>query len=508
VQHRIALSLAGLAAAILFGLFGLQVGPSPIAVTNAAVNPSGYVDFSFYEPSISGSNTSADQVMTPTGEKPQSKLWYNDGLWWADMYSRAAHNHHIYKLNWPSTWVDTGTVLDTRVRTKSDCLWDGTHLYVVAGGGGPSNPVGNSTGADLPALLYRYSYNAATKQYTLDPKFPVTVRPGGAETIVIAKDKTGMLWVTYTQNSHVYVNHSLATDDSWAAPFVIPAAGVNTAVAPDDISSLIAYDGKIGVLWGNQTDGTYYFAYHADGAPASSWAGQAAWHDNLNPNGFADDHINLKSLQSDPSGNIYAAVKTSFTASNLPRILLLIGKKQPNGALSWRYVTYSNGNLSQSRPMVLIDTSHRALYMFAATEGGGKIWYKSTSLDNINFGNPATDPGQVFIENPSPYTALDNPTSTKQNVGYQSGLVVLASYDNEYQPSSSPATTDFYLHNVVDLTDPALGPTVTPSATSAPSATATATNTPTPRASGTPTPTPTRGPANAPGSVYLPLVQR
>jgi hypothetical protein len=39
----------------------------------SAVEDLGYRDFS----------SSANSVDNPTGEKPQSKLWFNDGLWWA-----------------------------------------------------------------------------------------------------------------------------------------------------------------------------------------------------------------------------------------------------------------------------------------------------------------------------------------------------------------------------------------------------------------------------------------
>jgi hypothetical protein len=51
-----------------------------------------------------------------------------------------------------------------------------------------------AAGADLPAKLYRYSYSGASHSYALDAGFPVTVRDGGAETIVIDKDTAGRFW--------------------------------------------------------------------------------------------------------------------------------------------------------------------------------------------------------------------------------------------------------------------------------------------------------------------------
>ena len=34
-----------------------------------------------------------------TGSKPESKLWYNDGIWWASMWSTSPAGYFIYRLN-------------------------------------------------------------------------------------------------------------------------------------------------------------------------------------------------------------------------------------------------------------------------------------------------------------------------------------------------------------------------------------------------------------------------
>jgi len=471
-------------------LFLIAVPPSTSQTVFATpADGAGYIDFSFYYPSIAGNFTSPDLVQTPTGEKPQSKLWYNDGRWWADLFNSAAGDYHIYSLDMNSQeWSDTNVALDTRPQTKADCLWDGTHLYVVSGGGQVS------TGANLPALLYRYSYNTISHSYTPDANFPVTIRNSGAETIVIDKDTSGVLWATYTHNNQVYISHSLAADTIWTTPAVMPAAGVNPNVASDDISSLIAYDGKIGVLWSNQNDGAFYFAYHTDGAgdSTSDWTGEVV----ASSTGLADDHISLKSLEADASGNVFAALKTSFTDPTLPRIVLLTGKKQNNGSLIWQSATVSNGAMNQTRPIVLIDTTNRQLYIFLSDEGGGKIYYKTTSLDNITF-DPSTK-GAEFISD-SQYPFINNVTSTKQNVNGATGIVVLASYDNQSHPGADPATTDFYMHNIIAPTDPTPTPTNTATATT----TATPTNTPTTTA--TPTNTQQAPPLS---KTYLPLLSK
>jgi hypothetical protein len=58
--------------------------------------------------------------------------------------------------------------------------------------------------------------------------------------IVLDKDSTGKLWVTYAQQNQVYVNRSLGDDSIWGRPFVPLVKG--TSVTSDDISAMVAYD--------------------------------------------------------------------------------------------------------------------------------------------------------------------------------------------------------------------------------------------------------------------------
>ena len=82
----------------------------------------GYRDFSY------GLNVTS----APTSEKPESKLWWNDAIWWGSLWNVASARYEIYRFDRPSqTWSSTGTAIDTRKSSKADCLWDGTKLYVA-----------------------------------------------------------------------------------------------------------------------------------------------------------------------------------------------------------------------------------------------------------------------------------------------------------------------------------------------------------------------------------------
>src|SRR6266542_3054698 len=111
---------SGLVVPLAIGMLACFALP---AAGQTAVN-AGYRDFSY---GTGGSNT-------PTGEKPESKLWYNDGVWWGSLWNNGVLDCHIYKLNLDTqAWTDTGTTLDPR-NSKADVLWEDASqkLYVAS----------------------------------------------------------------------------------------------------------------------------------------------------------------------------------------------------------------------------------------------------------------------------------------------------------------------------------------------------------------------------------------
>ncbi|MBD0282193.1 MAG: DNRLRE domain-containing protein [Thermoleophilaceae bacterium] len=371
----------------------------------------------------------------PTGSKPESKLWWNDGAWWASMWagSGSGQGFHIFRLDLATQrWIDTGVQLDDRAGTRADVLWDGTHLYVASH---VFSTCGCSTSSPgKPSRLYRYSYNPVTRSYSLDPGFPVAINDTSTETLVIDKDSTGTLWATWAQDKKVLVSHTVAGDDrTWVTPYVIPSGGASN-LASDDISTLVAFGGnKIGVMWSNQTDSAMYFAIHADGAADSQWTASPAIQSPL----YADDHANLRSLQSDGSGRVFAVIKTSLNDAptpdaNAPIVLLLVR----NAAGNWsNHPVWRVGDGSITRPILIIDESNLALHVFASSsESGGTIRTKTSSISSISF---PVGVGTVFLRDASQTNALNNATAGKRNVTRQSGLVVLASNDS----------SSYYWHN-------------------------------------------------------------
>ena len=365
-----------------------------------------------------------------TGAKPQSRLWWADGIWWGIMWDETQNGNFIYRLELATqTWSNTGTRVDGRATTRSDALWDGTKLYVG------SQLFSTLGAAGQNARLYRFSYDPGADRYSLDAGFPVNINAAKSESLVIDKDSTGRLWATWVQDARVYVNSSTTSDAVWGTPFVLPVAGAAN-LTTDDISSVVAFEGnRIGVMWSNQNDSALYFAEHVDGAPPDAW--QASRTAIQGPNN-ADDHINLKSIHAGAGGQVYAAVKTSHTSGSAPLIMLLV--RDPATG-NWASHVFGKVRDHHTRPIVMLDDVNRTIYMFATSnETGGTIYMKSTSMDAISF---EAGLGTPFIRDAAS-PDMNDATSTKQSVNPTSGLVVLASDD----------TTDHYWHNYLPLGDP------------------------------------------------------
>jgi hypothetical protein len=392
----------------------------------AAATDVGYRDFSY--PPRTGENSE------PTGEKPESKLWWNDGIWWGSLWSTSGNAYHIYRLNLATqSWIDTGTAIDDRRDSRADALWDGQKLYVA------SHIFAKNSGAPASSgqrgELFRYSYNSVTKSYSLDTGFPVEITGGESETLVIDKDSNGALWATWVESRKVMVNHSLnGNDATWGVPYVLPvgsAADVNS----DDISSVIAYSQHIGIMWSSQKGGeAMYFAVHPDSAPDNVWT-------NLLAYGVSgDDHLSLKSLEADSAGNVFAAIKTSNSSAVVVVLVCENNINRCKNASNWAsHTVYSSTTTSPTRPIMVIDESNRELMVFTRNSDDGQegIYYKIADMDNIQF--PA-GLGTPFI-NLASDPQMNDPTSTKQNVNATTGLVVLA----------SDSSTKYYVHNYMPL---------------------------------------------------------
>lgn len=426
------------AAAVLLVLTAAALGGS------AQADPG---DIGFPGPSATGA------AAATTGEKPESKLWWNDGSWWASMYDVGTADYYIWRLNLvTATWQRTNTRLDDRPGTHADVLWDqgSGKLYVA------SHAFSESQSSGDQARLYRYTYNTATDTYTPDAGFPVVIHNYKLETTVIDKDSTGQLWATWVQGGKVWVNHTICNptcnDASWGTPYVHPDT-VSNSVTSDDISSLVTFaNNRVGLMWSDQGDDTMYFSIRLDSAGDTTWQTKQIALGGPGTN-LADDHINLKSLHADTGDRVYAAVKTSKTGNDPLNVLL----RYDLSANTWSSAVFGVGNNDHTRPQILLDTTSNLVHMFATADaghGGGAIYRKTSPMNGTLSFTPSSGLGEKVLWDASS-DMMNNVTSTKQTVNATTGIVIMAieSGDKRYwwnylpldgspPPNAAPASVD------------------------------------------------------------------
>jgi hypothetical protein len=354
---------------------------------------------------------------SPTEDKPQSKLWFNDGIWWALMRTNtngADGNPDvtIHRLQTNHTWLNTGTVVDGRAASTGDALWTGSKLYVA------------SRVTNGPINAARMSYNATTDKYTMDSGFPKSVTSGSIESVTITRDSLGRLWITFTKPhpsdstlDQVWVAHSTTSDTTWTPPFLVPVA--DNVIKADDISSMVAFAGKVGVMWSDQQNQVVRFAVHPDSAADNTgWTMETA----LSGTRSADDHINLKSLLPDPAGRVYAAIKTSrgdasTDAPSDPSIRVL--SRSSTG--TWTASTAATVSEGLTRPQLALDASFNRLYVVMSTESGGSVYFRRSPLGaTMSF-----TPRATLLSFSG--ALINNATTAKAPITSASGLVVVAS---------------------------------------------------------------------------------
>jgi len=403
-----------------------------VAVPGGPAGGSPSSDSAFAQPAPPRTGSFQDARLTgysgaaPTADKAQSKLWFADGTWWAVMIDPKSQTFRIHRLDWATQeWRDTGAVVDDRTFAEVDCLWDGRHLYVASAGGAPYR---GQAGA-----VSRFSYDAATKTWSRDRGFPVQLTANGVSTMMIERDSTGRLWTSYIDRGHLVLNRSMGDDLTWGEPFTPPLKNVDTTAAR---AAIVHAGNEIVVIWSNKAENAVYFADHGDADPDDVWKAESQAVEGADE---ADDHLNAKAAVVDGEARVYVAMKTSLDAApghnpNDAQMLLL--EDRPDGSIR----KYLVGRIrdAHTRPVVLIDQADGMLYFVATSPfGGGRVYYKRTSLDAISF-SPGR--GQMLIASDAD-PLINDATSTKQTISQESGLVVLA-FDR---------STGRYLHGVLDL---------------------------------------------------------
>ena len=334
-------------------------------------------------------------ITSNVGEKPESKVWKQDGRWFG-VFSDTVGTH-VYRLD-GNVWTKTLQIsTDVGIMADVKTVGNVTHIFMEK---------------DLDSKLASIQFvPGAVPTYQMWSQRP-TLTSVPLATIVEAAtidiDTTGRMWVSYDEQiSKIQVKYSDYPYTTFSSPIVIAPN-----VFFDDLSSIIALPGgKIGVMWSDQNAERFGFRVHVDGADPNTWSanevpgGQSAL--NGVGGGMADDHINL-AVATD--GTLYAAVKTSYDIDPNPHIGILV--RRPNGTWDNFYGFNDIAFGNATRPMIqLNEKTHTLFYSY---DDDFNWVYRECST--ITF---ACTPSQILL------ASGKNATSTKQIV--DKDVVILTS---------------------------------------------------------------------------------
>jgi hypothetical protein len=429
----------------------------------------------------------------PSGDKPQSKLFYTDGTWFGGMFRYNAApspnaEHEIFKLDEGThSWVPANVTVDARDTSHADYLWDeGSQTLYVAS----TVPIPLTTptiATDDGIKIFKYTYNAATNAFTkvgATVTIPNTasvpnVSRGGAKTVTIALDSTGDLWTAWPKGDGVNIESGQVlyskSDDGgvvWSDPAQVPVQAANPIhdggqVDANDVVAVIAFGAgspsNVGIAWSDQSqtgspnDNGFYFAHIAAGADPTV---EANWTLEELPSLVttgdtekADDHINMKTTS---DGSVYMVGKTgtdtTACATNKNRPLVEFFARTPGGSWGTAHLVGTVGDCNTRPQLVISEQLDTAFVFLTSPNGGGTVYVKSAPLSGSEAyefraaADQNIQRGTAFIKSATE-TLIDDPSTTKQVVTAASGIVVIA---NNLTATGS-TNKRFFLHNEMSI---------------------------------------------------------
>jgi hypothetical protein len=264
-----------------------------------------------------------------TKDKPQSKLWYAHGSWWA----------------WLPVKDGSGVWRRTQAGWRREVHLD----PALRGLPGQADVWADGDGARAVLVGQDELAVAALKwksgRYVPDGA-PIRWRHNGppSETATIARGSDGLWWVAYDSQKKMLLRGSIDREGrQWRAPLVMNERDT----ADDDICAVIALPGGIGVIWSDQAHDGVYFRRPGSQIEVVAEGGQTA-----------DDHINA-AVSAD--GALFVAMKNSVDQDGSPQLVLRV--RDVKG--QWTSIPYAQRSASQqpSRPIAVIGGQPERLFL-------------------------------------------------------------------------------------------------------------------------------------------------
>lgn len=352
-----------------------------------------------------------------TAQKPQSKLWWDQGTWWAALPQDDGVWLWRYSNGRFEPQKAPGPLKGTGPDAECDVVLHDERLFILAF---------DKAAKEIPLHALTFSEGA----YRALPGYPVFLKaPEKAATMTCDVDSKGTLWVAFVDEQGQVVVQSLASRE--------PANGFTArhalaSVGPFDIAAVAAFKGHVGVLWCHQKAHRLAFRARRDGDPPDQWGPEEVVADAL---GVANDHINLAA---DAAGNLWAVTKHQ-TGPKMPPTQFSLRRRNAEGKWDKAFPVIPPGQ-NRTRPVVILDAEKPLAYV-VYTDRMAKPWPILIRRLSLEDGKQGEETRVLAAD-----YDLNNATDCKAMVSQATGLMVLA---GPHVPKAGPAC--FRLLSLEDL---------------------------------------------------------
>lgn len=338
-------------------------------------------------------------VPNPTADKPQSKLWYAQGFWWACLPAR--EGNQIWKRS-DAGWVRSDGAESPLygIHGHGDVYAERDRVYIVL-----------VSSQALTVVVLRYDGRQGSYVRAGCPTVWLVAASQKLETATITKDRTGRCWVAYNAGNSVWVR---ASRDVGATRWTVPIQ-IGCGTHPDDICTITRLQCGVGVIWSNQNTDSIRFRIHCDRCSPYNWNRE----ETVAQGGkTADDHLHAAVTE---DGTLYVATKTSLDELGKP--IFSLRERSPNG--HWRSRDYATlrADAKPSRPIALLSQYPPSLVLCHTVRGPGGL----SSIATLVYPRPCPELLDAAIEIIEPTQGLDNVTGCKSFLPPNAPAIVLAS---------------------------------------------------------------------------------
>lgn len=330
-------------------------------------------------------------VPAPTKDKPQSKMWFAQGTWWAWMPEPGG----------------------SRLWQRGAGGWMRREDLSGALRGLPGQAdvwaLNNEVAAVLvePKRLAFVRARIAGGTYVVVGKPVVFPLQGATETATVVRDGGGRWWIAYNEQRRMWVRGS-ADGERWDEPVEVS----KDAAAEDDICAIAVLPGGVGVIWSDQVQDAVLFRFHG-----SKWG---AVQTVARGNKTADDHFHTALA---PDGRLFVATKNSLDTVGEPQLVLRV--RERDGEWTNHPYAVRTAEVEPSRPIVLMSLDRLFLLHSVYRRKGppGYVAMQSTGMGELRLDGTAKE----FIA--AEGVAVNNVTGSKAALPVGAPWIVLASDD-------------------------------------------------------------------------------